>query len=221
MRILRLVLRWDLKVRSRGIFSSGIISCVVFSAGFPFAFPVIPYQIPSGIQYRSVYNLIHYRFLFMRILAWPLSTDIQAQYYMDYAHITSPQSKSSANSEIQIPKILNPSKQDSQHQSCQAVVPWYPSSPRYPSPSTPISPPLISVPISSPSARLSSGDTVLSPPVLTTDDLETSMWETGNLVNGAKEIVFETKVNGRTVLGNGRALITISELEMSHKKPKL
>jgi hypothetical protein len=47
------------------------------------------------------------------------------------------------------------------------------------------------------------------------------MWETGNLVNGAKEIVFETNVNGRTVLGNGRALITISESEMSHKKAKL
>jgi len=47
------------------------------------------------------------------------------------------------------------------------------------------------------------------------------MWETGHPVNGAKEILFETKVNGKTVLGNGRALITISESEMSHKKAKL
>ena len=39
------------------------------------------------------------------------------------------------------------------------------------------------------------------------DELETRMWETGKMVDGAKEIVFETKVNGKTVLGNGRALI--------------
>jgi hypothetical protein len=33
------------------------------------------------------------------------------------------------------------------------------------------------------------------------------MWETGKTVNGAKEIIFETRVNGKPVLGNGRAII--------------
>jgi len=33
------------------------------------------------------------------------------------------------------------------------------------------------------------------------------MWETGKLVNGAKEIYFETRVNGKPVLGNGCAFI--------------
>lgn len=42
---------------------------------------------------------------------------------------------------------------------------------------------------------------------LTVDELETVMWETGRTVDGAKEIVFETRVGGKTVLGNGRSLI--------------
>jgi hypothetical protein len=42
------------------------------------------------------------------------------------------------------------------------------------------------------------------------DELETLMWETGKMVNGAKEIIFETRVNGKAVLGNGRALIVSS-----------
>ena len=33
------------------------------------------------------------------------------------------------------------------------------------------------------------------------------MWETGMTKGGATEIIFETRVNGKTVLGNGRALI--------------
>jgi hypothetical protein len=33
------------------------------------------------------------------------------------------------------------------------------------------------------------------------------MWDTGKTVDGAKEIIFETLVNGKPVLGNGRALI--------------
>jgi hypothetical protein len=36
------------------------------------------------------------------------------------------------------------------------------------------------------------------------------MWETGAVINGAKEIIFETRVNGKPVLGNGRALILSS-----------
>ena len=39
------------------------------------------------------------------------------------------------------------------------------------------------------------------------DELETVMWDTGKTIDGAKEIVFDTRVNGKTVLGNGRALI--------------
>jgi hypothetical protein len=35
------------------------------------------------------------------------------------------------------------------------------------------------------------------------------MWETGNTIKGAKEIIFETRVNGKPVLGNGRALIVV------------
>jgi len=38
-------------------------------------------------------------------------------------------------------------------------------------------------------------------------ELEMLMWETGKTVDGAKEIIFETRVNGKAVLGNGRALI--------------
>ena len=33
------------------------------------------------------------------------------------------------------------------------------------------------------------------------------MWETGKTIHGAKEIIFETRVDGKAVLGNGRALI--------------
>jgi hypothetical protein len=33
------------------------------------------------------------------------------------------------------------------------------------------------------------------------------MWESGKIVDGAKEIIFETRVNGKPVLANGRALI--------------
>jgi len=40
---------------------------------------------------------------------------------------------------------------------------------------------------------------------LTIDELETLMWETGKVIDGAKEIIFETRVNGKAVLGNGRA----------------
>jgi hypothetical protein len=47
-------------------------------------------------------------------------------------------------------------------------------------------------------------------PRLTSDELETLMWETGKTVNGAKEIIFETRVNGKAVLGNGHALIRTS-----------
>ena len=36
------------------------------------------------------------------------------------------------------------------------------------------------------------------------------MWETGKTVDGAKEIIFETRVNGKPVLGNGRALMVSS-----------
>ena len=36
------------------------------------------------------------------------------------------------------------------------------------------------------------------------------MWETGKTVAGAKEFIFETRVNGKVVLGNGRALIVSS-----------
>jgi len=43
-----------------------------------------------------------------------------------------------------------------------------------------------------------------------TDELETLMWETGKVKNGATEIIFETRVNGKAVLGNGRALIKSS-----------
>jgi len=46
-----------------------------------------------------------------------------------------------------------------------------------------------------------------SSPVLPGDELETLMWDTGKAVDGAKEIIFETLVNGKPVLGNGRALI--------------
>jgi hypothetical protein len=42
---------------------------------------------------------------------------------------------------------------------------------------------------------------------LIVDELETLMWETGKTIEGAKEIVFETRVNGKPALGNGRALI--------------
>jgi peroxisomal enoyl-CoA hydratase 2 len=43
--------------------------------------------------------------------------------------------------------------------------------------------------------------------LLTIDELETLMWEMGKTVDGVKEIIFETRVNGKPVLGNGRALI--------------
>jgi hypothetical protein len=36
------------------------------------------------------------------------------------------------------------------------------------------------------------------------------MWETGKTVGGAKEIIFETRVNGKVVLGNGRAFMVSS-----------
>jgi len=42
------------------------------------------------------------------------------------------------------------------------------------------------------------------------DELEMLMWETGKTVDGAKEIIFETRVNGKAVLANGRALIRTS-----------
>ena len=45
---------------------------------------------------------------------------------------------------------------------------------------------------------------------LMTDELETLMWETGKTEDGAKEIIFEARVNGKAVLGNGRALIKSS-----------
>jgi peroxisomal enoyl-CoA hydratase 2 len=48
-----------------------------------------------------------------------------------------------------------------------------------------------------------------SAPVIPGDELETLMWETGKTVDGAKEIIFETRVNGKAVLGNGHALIRI------------
>lgn len=35
------------------------------------------------------------------------------------------------------------------------------------------------------------------------------MWETGKTVNVAKEIVFETKVNEKTILANNYALIVL------------
>jgi len=46
--------------------------------------------------------------------------------------------------------------------------------------------------------------------VLMTDELETSMWETGKTKDGATEIIFEARVNGKAVLSNGRALIVSS-----------
>lgn len=46
--------------------------------------------------------------------------------------------------------------------------------------------------------------------LLIVDELETLMWETGKTVNGAKEIIFETRVKEKAVLGNGRALIVSS-----------
>jgi len=50
-----------------------------------------------------------------------------------------------------------------------------------------------------------------SAPVLPGDELETLMWETGKLVDSAKEIIFETRVvGGKVVLGNGRAVIASS-----------
>jgi hypothetical protein len=49
--------------------------------------------------------------------------------------------------------------------------------------------------------------------MLTTDELETLMWETGRIVDVAKEIVFETRVNWKAVLSNGRAFITPSKGE--------
>jgi len=42
---------------------------------------------------------------------------------------------------------------------------------------------------------------------LMADELETLMWETGKSFDGAKEVIFETRVNGKRVLANGRALI--------------
>jgi hypothetical protein len=33
------------------------------------------------------------------------------------------------------------------------------------------------------------------------------MWETGKTIDYAKEIIFETRVNGKAVLGSGRALV--------------
>jgi len=42
------------------------------------------------------------------------------------------------------------------------------------------------------------------------DETEKLMWETGKPVDGAKEIVFETRVNGKVVLENGGALIRTS-----------
>jgi hypothetical protein len=53
---------------------------------------------------------------------------------------------------------------------------------------------------------------------LTVDELETVMWETGRTVDGAKEIVFETRVGGKTVLGNGRSLIVPPK---EHEKARL
>jgi hypothetical protein len=46
--------------------------------------------------------------------------------------------------------------------------------------------------------------------VVTVDELETLMWESGKVVDGANEIIFETRVNGKPVLANGRALIVTS-----------
>lgn len=46
--------------------------------------------------------------------------------------------------------------------------------------------------------------------VLITDELETLMWEIGKTKDGAKEIIFETRVNGKAVLSNGRAVIVSS-----------
>ena len=46
--------------------------------------------------------------------------------------------------------------------------------------------------------------------LVTIDELETLMWETGQTIDGAKEIIFETRVNGKVVLGNGRALMISS-----------
>ena len=54
--------------------------------------------------------------------------------------------------------------------------------------------------------------------MLTVDELETVMWETGRTVDGAKEIVFETRVGGKTVLGNGRSLIVPAK---EHEKARL
>jgi hypothetical protein len=51
---------------------------------------------------------------------------------------------------------------------------------------------------------------------LTSGELETLMWETGKTVDGAKEIIFETRVNGKAVLGNGHALIRTSS-----RRPRL
>lgn len=47
--------------------------------------------------------------------------------------------------------------------------------------------------------------------LLRTDELETLMWETGRIVDDAKEVIFETRVNGKVVLANGRALIITSK----------
>jgi hypothetical protein len=46
--------------------------------------------------------------------------------------------------------------------------------------------------------------------VLITDELETLMWEIGKTNDGAKDIFFETRVNGKPVLSNGRAVIVSS-----------
>ena len=46
--------------------------------------------------------------------------------------------------------------------------------------------------------------------VLIIDELETLMWLTGKVINGGNEIIFETRVNGKPVLGNGRAIILFS-----------
>jgi hypothetical protein len=43
-----------------------------------------------------------------------------------------------------------------------------------------------------------------------TDELETLMWDAGKTENSANEIIFETRVNGKAVLSNGRALIVSS-----------
>ncbi|TGZ81494.1 Thioesterase/thiol ester dehydrase-isomerase [Ascodesmis nigricans] len=55
--------------------------------------------------------------------------------------------------------------------------------------------------------RLKSFQARFASPVMPGDKLVVEMWKTGKVEEGAEEVLFETKVEGRVVLSNGRALI--------------